>query len=367
MRIAFITEDLGTWDGVWHPGGCAYYRQLLPSNAAGPYRMFGRPAWSGQHGYGVQYQDGMAQFGFDVVSLKMIMARWTVTQMRQAQALGQTILVDVDDHYDGLHEANRAHKSTDPTQNPIHNRAHHAAVIQQADIVTVSTPFLYDYYKDKVRDVRLMRNGINPNQFHNRKVKNHKPIIGWAGATGWRSNDVEILRPWLNDFLTKHDLMFHHAGHEDGYPSFGELAGIDPQRMIVTGMEPLPSYASMLTFDIGIVPLSDIPFNRAKSAIKGLEYAASGIPFVASALPEYRRLEDMGVGRTATYDSDWVRELEYLLDYKTRRLRAAAHRHKALRDHTIKNTAHDWAALFGELAARPPAELRTVRIPYIYR
>ncbi len=36
---------------------------------------------------------------------------------------------------------------------------------------------------------------------------------------------------------------------------------------------------------VGIAPLVDRPFNRSKSWIKGLEYSAFGLPFVASPLP----------------------------------------------------------------------------------
>ena len=42
--------------------------------------------------------------------------------------------------------------------------------------------------------------------------------------------------------------------------------------------------------DIGIAPLSDVPFHHAKSAIKGLEYPAAGVPFIASPSPEAKAL-----------------------------------------------------------------------------
>ena len=365
MRVAFITEDLASWDGKWHPGGCAYYRQMLPMNAAGPHAMFGRPAWSAQHGYGVNYADGWAQFGFDTVVLKMIMARWTPEQMRQAQALGQRIIVDIDDAYDHLHEANRAYESTDPAKNKLHNRKYLRAVIDQADVLTVSTPFLYEYYKEQgVRDVRMVRNGINPNQFKPRKVKNRKPVIGWAGATGWRSNDMEVLEGWLGDWLEERDLMFHHAGDEPMFPKFADLAKIPPHRITTSGMQPLPQYASMLTFDIGIVPLADIPFNEAKSTIKGLEYAASGIPWVASDMPEYRRLVDMGVGRVASSPEQWQAHLSELLDYSIRKREAARNRHKVLQHHTIIERAVEWAELFADVYQ--PCPLKTCRVRYVY-
>jgi glycosyltransferase involved in cell wall biosynthesis len=71
----------------------------------------------------------------------------------------------------------------------------------------------------------------------------------------------------------------------------------------------------MSQFDIGIAPLDDIVFNHAKSWLKGLEYAALGIPFVASDLPEYVRLEKQhGIGVTAPSKSKaWRRRVGDLM------------------------------------------------------
>jgi hypothetical protein len=365
VRTAFITEDLTPWDGTWHPGGCAFYRQMLPKNAAGDYSMFGKPAWSAEYGYGVNYQEGMALFGFDTVVLKQVMARWTPDQMRRAQELGQRLIVDIDDAYDHLHEANRAHKATDPSVNKIHNRNYLREVIMQADVVTVSTPFLLNYYQQQgVRDVRMIRNGIAPHMFKARKVRNRRPVVGWVGATGWRSNDMEILAGWFGDWLVEHDLMFHHSGHEDKFPAVADLARIPADRVTTSPMQDIGQYPSMFTFDIGIVPMDDIPFNHAKSNLKGLEYAASGIPFVASKTPEYQHLFDDGVGRVAGTPDEWRDQLTALLDYPTRKREAARNRHRVMQLHTIVQRAPEWAALFGE---SPATRIKTVRVPYVYR
>jgi hypothetical protein len=39
---------------------------------------------------------------------------------------------------------------------------------------------------------------------------------------------------------------------------------------------------------VGLVPLTRGPFNEAKSYLKGLEYAAAGIPFIATPTEEYQ-------------------------------------------------------------------------------
>jgi hypothetical protein len=73
-----------------------------------------------------------------------------------------------------------------------------------------------------------------------------------------------------------------------------------------------------MPIDIGIVPLNPNQFNEAKSNLKGLEYALSGIPFVASDTQEYRDLADMGVGRIAKSNKDWLKHLKQLLDPEVR-------------------------------------------------
>lgn len=353
MRIAFIADDflLDTNYNVLRPGGCSYYRCMLPMNTLKGHKVaFGPPAFTAEHGFGVRTSKETAEFGFDVVVMKMMMDRWVPKHMQIAQDLGQKLIVDVDDHYDGIHEDNLASVATDPELNKIRNRDHYRAVIQQADLLTVSTPFLEEYYRPLVNEVIIIRNGINPNQFPKREVRNVKPVIGWAGAMGWRSNDADTAVPWLAEFLEEHDLMFHHAGHMDDATPFWERAGIPLERMMLSPMRPLYRYHEMLEFDIGLVLLSDIDFNRAKSTIKGLEYAASNIPFVAQGLPEYARLAELGVGRVANTPEEWKQHLTELLDYKTRKREAATQRNLVLKNHSINARASEWINVYSRFA-----------------
>lgn len=363
MRVAFVSEDWHTWGDVLTPGGCTYYRQLLPANAAGPLHKAGRPAWSAQRGFGVMVGRGIAQFGFDTVCMKMMMARWMPEQMRRAQALGQRLIVDMDDHYDALHEVNLARAATDPASNPIHNRDHLRAVIMQADTLTVSTPLLYQHYLELgVQDVRLIRNGINPHQFTPRKPRNRKPVFGWVGALGWRSNDMQELAGWLPGFLQQHDLGFHHAGTDPQFPPIGPLIGVPDTRLSTEPMRIITEYQHMLTrFDVGLVPLAPIPFNAAKSCIKGLEYAAAGVPFIASATAEYVRLAELGVGRVARTPDEWLRHASELLDYGTRKREAARNRALVLKHHTIVSRAPEWADLFAEGPTLPALPTKLVQ------
>ena len=366
MRVALITNDLTPVESTGRllPGGCAYYRCMLPMNVLkGQTAVFGAPMWTGTTGFGVKLNQKEAQFGFDVVVLKMMMERWVPEQMRIAKQLGQILIVDVDDAYDHLHEANYAHGSTDPERNKIANRDVYREVIAEADLVTVSTPFLLDYYSSIHPNVVMVRNGVNPAQFTVRKVTGRKPVLGWVGAIRWRSNDVETAVPWLGEFLDEHDLMFHHAGHMPDTIPFWEAAGVARERMILSPMRTLPEYSHMMDFDIGLVFLSNIPFNEAKSTIKGLEYAASGIPFVAQDLPEYRRLSDLGVGRVAGTGEEWKRQLSSLLDFKTRKREAAVNYARVREEHSIQARAREWAEVYGAFATHV-APIKSGIVPF---
>lgn len=349
MRVCFITEDLHPGPKGLIPGGCAYYRSLLPSGTISG-SMFGKPAWSADRGFGV-LQGGRAFFGWDVVNMKLMMQRWVPEQMRQAKVLGQRLIVDIDDLTDELHDDNKAKRILDPEKNKIANLDHHREVIQEADTITVSTPYLLDYYRNVHDDVRLVRNGLSTKQFEKHKHDGLKPIIGWVGSTEYRSGDLEILRPWLGEFLMEHDLYFVHAGHVPNAPRFSDLAGVPDELVVKMPMTSITTYHLLFQMDIGIVPLSDHRFNWAKSCIKGLEYAASNIPFIASGSPEYRWLhDDFGIGRVADNPDTWRFHLEDLLRLNVRKRAAATQRVTALKYQSIDVRALAWRDIMNDPA-----------------
>lgn len=342
-RVAYLSGEWTHLPGeALIPGGCTYYRCFLPMHASRFDSAMGRPAWTSQYGFGVTEGDGKATFGYKVVVLKQLMDRWLPHQIEVAQSLGQKIIVDVDDLYHGLHPSNSAYIKTDPAVNKVRNRDVYEQIIRNVDMVVVSTPELLNFYKEWNPNIRLIRNSIYPEQFTRRQTQKTKPVLGWVGALGYRSGDIETLREWLPDFLEEHDLLFHHSGHVPSQGDFAAQSGINPDRLRTLPMQPMNRYHLLFQFDIGLVPLNDIPFNRAKSFIKGLEYVASGIPFVAQALPEYERLWEDGIGYLAVTPQDWRDKVERLLDYKTRKVAAGTNYSLMLKKHTIKQREDEW-------------------------
>lgn len=263
LRCGFITDDWTRDDANNEivPSGVSFYRCVMPMSVI-PNAMIGRPRFSIGEGIGID--DGNTGiFGFDVVCLKLLKHKKYLKWVQMAQQLGQRIVVDVDDFFQGLHPANSAYSVTDPAVNPVENREHMETITLMADTITVSTPFLRDHYAAKHPDVRLVRNSILPSMFDQRKQES-TPVLGWMGALAWRSNDLETLSGWLPKFVADNHLRFHHSGHIDGYDYAADLIGIPRKGTSLQGMVPMSRLRKLFTMDIGLVPLNPIPFNHAK-------------------------------------------------------------------------------------------------------
>src|ERR1044071_7101978 len=71
-------------------------------------------------------------------------------------------------------------------------------------------------------------------------------------------------------------------------------------------------------FDIGLAPLRDTAFNRARSNVKLKEYAAAGAMWLASPVGPYRGMGEEQGGLLVP-DDEWLATLEALLDDDERR------------------------------------------------
>jgi hypothetical protein len=352
-NIAVITGDWSFGVKPLQPGGCGWYRAALPTKqliGRGWAAALGLPAFN-HDGFGVIQDSGGAIHGFDLVLIKILMHRDMVVAMQHAKKAGQTLVVDIDDFYPGLVESNQAYHFTDPSKSKNVNRDFYYQVIDLADHLTVATQGLYDYYSRSHPSVHLIRNGIDFERWKPKKVRDRKPTIGWVGGIPWRSNDIETTSNWLPGLLKDNDLMFHHSGHIQGHKNFWDLAGIDINRVTVSPMMVILDYPQMFdNIDIGIVPLNDIEFNTlGKSALKGMEYAASGIPFVAFATPEYERLAQLGVGRVARTDQEWSAHMTELLDFETRKREVKKNYKNLIKAHSMTQRGQEWHSFLSSL------------------
>ena len=270
---------------------------------------------------GVSSFNGSVNFDFDVIILQRYMHKLAVDDVIKSVKNGQIILNDVDDWYWGLSPKNAAYTLTDPTKNPNENITHYKNMISSSSGIIASTPFLLERLSRWNNNVAMHQNYVSTSLFN--KVTQHdtpKIKIGWMGSTSHRSGDLSILKGYtrkIDQFAS-----WHHTGHIDAphVPKFWDEIGVGAGNVTRTPFLPPTKLMDGIVFDVGIVPLSDLPFNTAKSWIKGLEYAAAGVPFVASASDEYVRLNsEYGIGLIAKKPKDFIKHLSDLKDFSYRK------------------------------------------------
>jgi glycosyltransferase involved in cell wall biosynthesis len=98
-------------------------------------------------------------------------------------------------------------------------------------------------------------------------------------------------------------------------------------------------------FDIGIAPLADIPWNWARSDIKLKEYAASGVPWLASPVGPYVGLGEEQGGRLVS-DDGWFEALDRLVSRPRERRRLSRQAQKWAKRQTIDAVADRWEQVF---------------------
>lgn len=327
MKIGFGSADWSSsvFDDKGHPvwGGSGWARLGQYQHRLGHEVVVG-PLISKNDTFGVQDWDGNHHFDLDVIVMQRVMFD-IAEKMKRAKAEGQILINDIDDLYWNLHPANLAWKASHPQFNSIENRNHYRAIISNSSGLIISTQYLAEAIKPMIQSPSIIiGNYIDPDRFIVRQHSDSEPpCIGWVGSTSHRSGDLELLRNVLPPLVRSNSVRVQHSGHLNGAPTFAEAVGLPVELVQTLPMAGPDKYASLLNFDIGLVPLNVIPFNRAKSNIKGLEYAAAGIPFVASDIDEYSRLaNEFGVGRVVRKPNQWIAALRQLCDFDTRKAEA---------------------------------------------
>lgn len=112
----------------------------------------------------------------------------------------------------------------------------------------------------------------------------------------------------------------------------------------------------MAAFDIGIAPLADVPFNHSRSSIQVKEYAASGVPWLASDLTPYAPF-GADHGGALVGPGEWFDALDRLVRDDLGRQRLARNGRAWGTQQTIQATVDRWERAF--LAAATSVGPRT--------
>lgn len=198
------------------------------------------------------------------------------------------------------------------------------AMLTKADLVTTTTQVLADRLRSQFSGpVEVIENYLDASRYARVQRRHEGITIGWVAAQE-HAADVEMLElvPMLRDVL---------AGDERiRITTAGIKLNLDPDRYRFVKMVPfkdLPRWLGEL--DLAIAPIADHPMSYARSNVKVKEYAAAGVPWVASARGSYAGLGAKAGGVTVA-DDGWEQAL----------LEVAGSRFKRMR---LRRNAESWA------------------------
>lgn len=247
------------------------------------------------------------------------------------------------------------------------------ALLAAAEAFLVSTPTLAERLRWTGRPVCLLPNALDEGLLRPEALDPAMPpaptpqpdtvTLGYMG-TFTHDGDLALVLPALRRLQERHGprlrlQMLGVVGRSEGEAALADLPveriRLSPAQMAYPRF--LPWFTQVLRWDIGIAPLADTPFNRSKSDLKHLDYAAQGAAGIFSRVTSYRHtVQDGATGLVVpNATAAWEEGLERLIQDETLRRRLAdGARRYLLADRTLATQAARWAdALEGLLA--PPA------------
>lgn len=280
----------------------------------------------------------------DLIIVQRPLAQHFASMIEQAKKQGIAVVVELDDDFENVHAKNAVWSNVQPDKQPLSNYEWLRRSCEMADHVTVSTPSLARYAphgRVTVLPNYISRRNIGVVPVRSRHGKT--PRIGWSGTTQTHPTDLQVTKPGINQVLRDTGSEFVVVG--DGKGVRDALAIAKSIKMTATGWVATDDYITTLcgSMEVGIVPLDNTPFNEAKSNLKGLEYAACGIPFVASPLPEYRELAANGIGELASTPSEWRRIVgRYVANEELRIATGEAYQSIVREKYLLENHVEGW-------------------------
>lgn len=234
----------------------------------------------------------------DALFLHRLMHKGLVDHIKLARKAGQKILNDLDDWYWGLDPRNQAFTASHPKHNDREDRYSYRSIISNSDLLIVSTKYLASRVDWVKAPITIVENTVDvgrhtPVAMHDDTV----PLVGWVGSTNHRSGDLETMRGILSPLWRNGEIRLQHSGFHSSMRSFAEAIGV-PEAAIEVRL-PLSSHAdypSLLTMDVGIVPLRNAPFNQSKCVDANTRIPTDRGVILA---------RELRVGDSVTYNGSW--------------------------------------------------------------
>ena len=341
MRI-FAAHDGGS--------GCAYYRMMVPLeelNRQDGFEVTFADAGDTHHPPSITARD---LEGYDVIVGQRLNKYDGMRVWRGARTPTSRLVYDLDDdvwnispeNFQAWHLYGRA---------DIRDAITHSAEV--SDLLTVTTPYLADVMTERTGNpaTAVLPNCVPAWVCDLKRTPRRRRSVGWQGGASHGADMSLITRP-VRRFLKRFPAWDLRLAGTDYRPSFKVPDDRAIYSMWVQVNDDPKDYYKTLDFDIGLAPLLDNDFNRAKSGIKAIEYFSRGIPVIASDVEPYRSVVTHGHNGFLVREDghSWLRYLSELAADEKLLAQMSENARQTARDRwTIERNAFLWASAYGAL------------------
>ena len=345
MRIAFIADPK-------LPGG--WYRGIGPMVALIKRGHEVRQLWRPDERMRAELVAGC-----DVLHVYRRHDDETLRIVRRAREMGIAIVYDNDDDMRAVPKGAPAHGEYSGFSGERAVREIRK-IVEGCDLATSPSPVV----AERLREYGASRVEVLENYVPDTVLATSAPSNGSRVVIGWVLGDEHKVDIWEMSIGETIGRLL------DAYPQLEFSAigiGVLLRRGVqlsheryrrVSGVDFLDLPKKLAELDVGLAPMIDIPFNRARSNIKLKEYAALDRPWLASPVGPYAGLGEKQGGRLVAEDG-WYDAIARLIE-KPRERRKLTKRASAWgREQAISANAWRWEQLLAEAVERAAVRRRS--------
>ena len=278
--------------------------------------------------------------GYDVVVGQRLNVFKGMEAWRRARGPFTRLVYDTDDDVFSVNQANWAayHLYGQPE---IQDAVTHMA--QVSDLITVTTGHLAGVMREHAgnESTLVLPNYIPAVACDLPRAPRERPAVGYQGGDS-HGEDVGLVAGPVRRFLKRFEGWDLRLCGADYRPTFQAGTRARHSKWVAVYDDP-PGYYATLDFDIGLIPLAMRPFDFSKSPIKALEYAARGIPAIATDCAVYRAFIRHGEnGFLVREEHEWLKYLSILASDDELRLKMGEQARSDARGWTIEKNYYRW-------------------------
>jgi glycosyltransferase involved in cell wall biosynthesis len=214
-----------------------------------------------------------------------------------------------------------------------------------ADRVVVANAVLADWASNLNDDVRIIPSCVEPDDYVAKRdyALGDRPTIGWIGSQ-WTLPYLRTIEPALLQLHAETGARLELIG-----PLGGSLGPLDTMADRLEWSERI-AHTRPAQWDLAIAPLRHGAFERARSSYKLLEYAAAGVPSIASRWGATGEIvSSLGV-LGADSNDEWLAQFHALLGLSPAERAALGIAQSAAADHGYSYNAwsDQWRSVISE-------------------